>query len=309
MSDDVPALIIVGVDAAWRRTHALDWAVAEALARQRPLRAIHLVDKAKHHHDAYGPVQFDGVAVVPVKVDEAAGRLVDQVRAYLAETATELDLDVDLRVGEPAERLIDESGSALMVVVGRRGHGVFKDLLIGSTSDAVANRGRGPVVVVPNGWDQQVHREGPVLVGVDWIEAGQSDAAIEFAADHAAAYGVPLILVLAWDVPWVIDADSPVTAEDIDTWHGMADARGRELADEWMKRRRPGRRPGLVVRHHLVQGHPVAGLVDTSEALDAQLLTVGGRLRSRTSQFLLGSTARGVLHHAVRPVAVVHERE
>jgi len=43
---------------------------------------------------------------------------------------------------------------------------------IGSTSDAIANRGKGPEVVVPDGWQPDEHRDDPVLLGVDWRVLG-----------------------------------------------------------------------------------------------------------------------------------------
>ncbi len=300
MADDV---IIVGIDAAWQRSHALDWGVNEALLQERPLRAIHVVEEPRRYSDTYAPERFDGVTVVPVRVDKAAARVVDDVRPYLAGIDTELDLGVDLQVGKPEDVLVDLTETAAMLVLGRRGHGVFADLLIGSTSDAVGNRGRGPVVVVPSGWQQQEHRSDPVLVGVDWLESEPDQPAVEFAADHAAAHGVPLTLVLVWDFPWAVATDQPASTEDIDQWHDMADARGAELVEEWRTKR-----PGVEITHEVHQGHAVEGLLAAAEDLNPQLLAVGGRPRSRIAEHLLGSTARGVLHHTTHPVAIVHQR-
>lgn len=296
-------LIIVGVDAAWGKARALDWGIDEALVRQLPLRAVHVVESRHSNEDAYGPFKADGVSIAPVKIDEAAARVVDEVRAQLARTDTELDLDVDQRVGKPEDVLVDLTASATMLVLGRRGHGVFADLLIGSTSEAVANRGRGPVVVVPTGWAQPEHSHDPVLVGVDWLEPDPDQPAIEFAADHAAARGVPLTLVLIWDFPWVVASDQPASTEDVEQWHDMTDARGTELVEHWR-----AKRPGLQITHDLHQGHAVEGLLAAVDNLNPQLLAVGGRRRSRAAERLLGSTARGILHHTTHPVAVVHER-
>ncbi|RZU01896.1 nucleotide-binding universal stress UspA family protein [Kribbella rubisoli] len=300
MADDV---IIVGVDAAWDKGRALDWGIDEALARQLPLRAVHVVESRHSNEDAYAPVMADGVSIVPVKIDEAAAKVTDEVRARLAKTKTDLDVDVDQRVGKPEDVLVELSESATMLVLGRRGHGVFADLLIGSTSEAVANRGRGPVVVVPTGSDQQEHTTDPVLVGVDWLEPDPDQPAIEFAADHAAAHGVPLTLVLVWDFPWVVASDQPVSDQDIEQWHDMTDARGTELVEHWRTKR-----PGLQITHDLHQGHAVEGLLAAAENLNPQLLAIGGRRRSRAAERLLGSTARGILHHTTHPIAIVHER-
>jgi len=296
-------VIIVGVDAAWGKTRALDWGIDEALVRQMPLRAVHVVESRHSNEDAYGPVKFDGVSVAPIRIDEAAARVVEEVHAQLAKTETTLDLDVDQRVGKPEDVLVDLSASATMLVLGRRGRGVFADLLIGSTSEAVANRGRGPVVVVPTGWDRPAHSNDPVLVGVDWLEPDPDQPAIEFAADYAASHGVPLTFVLVWDFPWVVASDQPVSAQDIEQWHDMTDARGTELVEHWRTKR-----TGIQITHDLYQGHAVEGLLAVAENLNPQLLAVGGRRRSRAAERLLGSTARGILQHTTHPIAIVHER-
>jgi nucleotide-binding universal stress UspA family protein len=262
-----------------------------------------VVEEPRRYSDTYAPVRADGVSIVPVRIEKAAARVVDEVRPYLAGIDTELDFDVDLRVGKPDDVLVDLAATATMLVLGRRGHGVFSDLLIGSTSEAVGNRGRGPVVVVPSGWQRQEHRAGPVLVGVDWLEPESSQPAVEFAADHAEAHGVQLTFVLVWDFPWAVASDQPVSTEDIDLWHDMADARGAELVEDWRTKR-----PGLEVGHIVRQGHAVEGLLAAAEDLNPQLLAVGGRLRSRVGEFFLGSTARGVLRHTTHPIVIVHQR-
>jgi nucleotide-binding universal stress UspA family protein len=64
-------------------------------------------------------------------------------------------LDAERRVlsGKPADTLAalaDEEGAAL-IVVGSRGHGGFKTLLLGSVSNGLIAIARCPIVVVPPG--------------------------------------------------------------------------------------------------------------------------------------------------------------
>jgi nucleotide-binding universal stress UspA family protein len=224
--------------------------------------------------------------------------VVDEVRPYLAGIDTELDFGVDLRVGKPDDVLVDLSATATMLVLGRRGHGVFADLLIGSTSDAVGNRGRGPVVVVPSGWQQQEHRNrpGPGRRRLDRVRARPAGHRVRRGPRRRArrsAHPRPGL-----GLPLGRRPDQPASAEDIDQWHDMADARGAELVEEWR-----AKRPGLEIVHAVHQGHPVEGLLAAAEDLNPQLLAVGGRPRSRLAEHLLGSTARGVLHHTTHPIA------
>lgn len=65
------------------------------------MRATHVVDDSKRADKVFGMVKVDGAPIVPVRLDEAAERIVTEVREQLAKTDTELDLDPDLRVGSP----------------------------------------------------------------------------------------------------------------------------------------------------------------------------------------------------------------
>lgn len=74
------------------------------------------------------------------------------------------------------------------------------------------------------------------------------------------------------------------------------------VAEQWQPKH-----PDVEVKRKLRQSHPVLALLDTAESSGAQLIVIGGR-RHRSPGLVLGSVARGVLHHATVPVAVVHDR-
>jgi nucleotide-binding universal stress UspA family protein len=295
----VQHLIVVGVDAAWRRSGALNWALHEAVQRRIPLRAVHVVDD-RLGKTYSGPVVIDRQIVTVAPVTEHDTRLVDELERYVTAVDPDLDLGADVLVGPPDKRLAELSAEAELTVVGRRGLGTFSRLLIGSTSESVANHAEGPVVVVPDCWQPDRHAGGPIVVGVDGME--ENEDAIEFAFEMAAAYEVPLWTVHVWDVPTIQAWDTGAIG-GVHRWKEIAQLRLHEIADKWQ-----GKYPDVELHEKVRQAHPVLGLLDACVATDAQLIVVGGHRHNRMTAMLLGSVARGVLRHADIPVAVVHER-
>ncbi|WP_344215393.1 universal stress protein [Kribbella sancticallisti] len=191
--------IVVGVDVAWRRSGALDWALHEAALRQMPLHAVHVVDERPGY--AF-PLSGDSQVAVALAIPEPDSGFIDELEQYVVAAGQTLEFGTDVLVGSPHRRLVELSSEAALTVAGRRGAGGFDRLLIGSTSEFVANHAEGPVVVVPDGWRPDRATEAPIVVGVDLGE--QHDAALEFAFDTAALHHVPLWMVHAWDAQLIV---------------------------------------------------------------------------------------------------------
>jgi nucleotide-binding universal stress UspA family protein len=141
------SLIVVGVDGSEGAQAALEWAAAEARLRGARLRAVH----AWHlPAAAYGSGGF----VPPVGVTweddlEAAARTA--LDAMLDATSDQLaGIEVERHVGEgpAATVLIEAAGDADLLVVGSRGLGGFKELLLGSVGHQSAQHAPCPVVIV-----------------------------------------------------------------------------------------------------------------------------------------------------------------
>jgi nucleotide-binding universal stress UspA family protein len=139
-----------------------------------------------------------------------------------------------------------------------------------------------------------------VVAGVDI--ANPSSAALEYAFAAAAELSVPLRLVHFWDLPSGYVWDELYALEEKTVWEQRITAIFADLVDTWSSKY-----PDVVVRPVIRQGHPVEGIVEDAADSDAQLVVVGGRRHHRLTGFVLGSVAPGVLHHATRPLAVVHD--
>jgi nucleotide-binding universal stress UspA family protein len=286
----VKPVIHVGVDGSWRDTGALEWALQESLLRREPLQVVHVIDEKLRHVPGWEPDE----------VNDASMELVNEVQKYLDESPGTLDHEADLMVGPPARKLVDAAAGSRMLVVGRRGLGTFKRLLIGSTSEDVvthAARLMVPVVIVPPHWTPSDHA-GPVVVAVD--DADDNTAAIEFAIAAAAERKLPVRMLHVWDLPAMYSWDAMNTAGVGAEWAENAQRHFENLAAEWQNKY-----PETTIQVEVRRGHAVDGVVTGAEESDAQLLVVGSRHRTRLMSALLGSVTRGALHHATCPLAVV----
>jgi nucleotide-binding universal stress UspA family protein len=233
----------------------------------------------------------------PDAVDDASAELVGDVQKYLDESPGTLDHEAELMVGRPARTLTETAAGSRMLVVGRRGLGTFRRLLIGSTSEAVVAHATVPVVIVPERWKPADHA-GPVLVAVD--EADDNAALMEFAIALAAERNLPVRILHVWDLPAIYSWDAMNTAGVGAEWAENTRRRFENLAAAWRQKY-----PDLTIESDVRRGHPVDGVVYAAEQTDAQLLVVGSHHHRRLASLLLGSVTRGVLHHAHCPLAVV----
>jgi len=282
--------VVVGVDASWRETGAVDWAVDEARRAGSGLHVLHVID------DRYGRLPYLRAAEINSHTQDLISSVRDRVRSESA-----VDLTADALSGIPGQTLARSASHCRIVVVGRRGVGGFSRLLVGSVSESVVSHADVPVVVVPDGWHPSAHGDAPVVAGVD--VSAPSDAALEFAFATAAERAVPLHLVHAWEVPAGYVWDESYVSGELQQWQRYVERAFDELVEVWTDKH-----PEVTVRRRLWHGHPVDGLLDVARATGAQLLVVGGHPHNRLAGFMLGSVVRGVLHHATVPVAVVHDR-
>jgi nucleotide-binding universal stress UspA family protein len=146
--------IIVGIDGSDHSRRALEWAIHEAAIRQVPLKVLTVQQEAV---DSWGgPVMVlptgdaGNEKELTTQVREAAQRETDRLLA--AASGRPAQVTVDAVTGRPAEELLKAAdGDADMIVVGSRGSGGFKRLLMGSVSTEITHHASCPVVVVPSG--------------------------------------------------------------------------------------------------------------------------------------------------------------
>lgn len=149
MADDVSEpenRIVVGVEGSGGARAALRWAIKEARHRNA------FVDVVTAYSTTYVPASpdFNYVPLDPIDLEVEVKRMQDSI---IDEVLAEVDAQgVEIRRrmlrGRAADTLIAESVNAAMLVVGSRGRGGFRGLLLGSVSQQIAQHGSCPVVIV-----------------------------------------------------------------------------------------------------------------------------------------------------------------
>ncbi|QUQ64050.1 universal stress protein [Kutzneria sp. CA-103260] len=275
--------ITVGVDGSAPSMSAVHWAAGEAHRRHAVLRVV-------HGHSITTPRLPSGFLVEARAAAQHCLR--DAVKAA-QEACPVLDVEPVLELKPGIDLLADESEKAVMVVIGVRGRGGFRELVVGSTAVALTARARCPVIVVRG----RETAGGPIVVGVDGSRA--SEAALAFAYDIASRRGAELVAVHVWsDVVSVWGGSVPIP--DLD-WDAVATDERIVLSERlagWRERY-----PDTPVRQVVYEDRPAQRLI--AESGGAQLLVVGSLGRGALANALLGSVSHAVLHHAPCPVAVV----
>ncbi|MET1064444.1 MAG: universal stress protein [Arthrobacter sp.] len=132
--------IVVGVDGSDASVEALRQAQALAVPLSAALLALASWDV---------PPVYDGYVAMGIDdFDVRAGQILQEAveKAFGAETPA--NVKTVLVQGHPRQTLIEASRDADLVVVGRRGHGGFGGMLIGSVSSALVAHAHCPVLVV-----------------------------------------------------------------------------------------------------------------------------------------------------------------
>jgi nucleotide-binding universal stress UspA family protein len=271
-------VIIVGVDGSRTGLEAVGWAGAEAALRRTPLTVAHAVAKwvCEESTGPYAEVgrwMHEGAMTVLAAAE-------DRVRREHPDVA----VTTELLPGDPRTALINASEGAALLVVGSRGIGGVRGLLIGSVAHGVATHAHTNVVLVHQ---LPASPRGEVVVGVDGSPGGLR--ALDFALAEAAIRGTRVRAVQAWAWP------QPGGFEP-------ADRDSEQEALRALQELVAGRHPDVEVVAEVAHGHPVEVLKDA--AAGADLLVVGSRGHGQLAGMIMGSISQAMLHHAPCPLAV-----
>ena len=140
--------VIVGVDGSDHSRRALEWAVGEAAVHHAPLTVLTATQPVTGHWG--GPMVYLGGRAPTEQARKETQEQTDRALEKAGPGSRPPSVAVLVVVGPPAEALLKAAAEADMLVVGARGSGGFKRLLMGSVSTQVSHHARCPVVIVPD---------------------------------------------------------------------------------------------------------------------------------------------------------------
>ena len=277
---------VVGVDGSDNSLHAVEWAIDQAIGRE--VRIVLLASWSV-------PITTGGMFAEGFPVydwSDYEQSLLSSIAAIASQcTRDGVTLEPAVAQGPAAHVLIEASRDAELLVVGARGLGRVKGLVLGSVSQRCASHSTVPTAIVHP--DAPLGRTRQAVVGFDGSPNARMalEWALRFLDDVASLTVVDALAVAPWLAADVVRTRfaSEVHAAEQEFRTHMA-----ELD------------PDNRAEHSFVIGDARVKLTEAADRAD--LLVLGARGRGRLGAFLLGSTTTWMLNNARSVTVVVPSR-
>jgi nucleotide-binding universal stress UspA family protein len=278
--------VVVGVDGSEQGWSALAWAADEASFRGALLDVLHACD---------APSEDPRTASnATTSVADLAQGIVDAARSRVTDRHPSLEVRVDTSGDRAPYALIEASCSADLLVVGARGLGGLRSLVLGSVSQRCIRYAHCPVVVVRSAVVEAsaTPAERTIVVGTDGSLG--STRALRWALREGRSRGTSVRAVFAWQYPPVHSmVMGPVNGNPVGA---------REIIDA-TRALAAGCEPDVPIVAVDSVGATVPVLLDASGGAD--LLVVGSGGHGTLHDVLVGSVAHECIMGAPCPVVVV----
>lgn len=232
--------------------------------------------------------------------------LLEELQAVLGDAAAVLapsgvTIERQVLLGRPSAAIVDQAQDlgADLIIVGNRGHGPFRTMLLGSVSAEVVDHAPCPVLVArTDGVDR-------ILLAHDGSELACEAETLVAGLPPFASIPVEVLSVVRTHEPGA-DTLAPNTLGNAMEAYGASLEASRihhaEVAEAAAARLgRSGRSTSWAVR----AGDPARMIVSEAEAGEVELIALGTHGRTGLDRLVMGSVARNVLTHAHCSVLIV----
>jgi nucleotide-binding universal stress UspA family protein len=195
----------------------------------------------------------------------------------------------------PARALVEAANGAALLVVGARGRGGFRGLLLGSVSQQCLHHAHCPVAVIRTSVPAHADRVDRILVGIDGTA---SRDALCWAVDEAVVRHGSVTAISAWHVPYHSVDPFAMPLFDPEAFEGFARVEMDDVIDsvDASQLSRP-------IERVVVSGGAAATILEAAQTAD--MVVLGSRGRGGFGALLLGSVGQQVAQHASCPVVIV----
>lgn len=332
--------VMVGIDGSADSERAFRAGLRIAKQRDMRLRLVSIFPPLMMTDSSYVTMMND-------YIDTAAAEAHRLLNGF-ASRAKESGVDVSTRaiLGDPSEKLVAESRTAQLAVVGKRGQNRFAGRFLGSVSSKLASHGHCPTLVIPDTWETHsteelvapaqdlLHEEAAAAEPMTQVEDSSSrrhgrrkfaNVTPELNFDSEIVAGVDLgdgghqVARLAAEAARMLDRSltlvsaAPLNAQG--RWYANTVEHNLEIPNL----RRPytdqlrtvieqvsEEFPTIRVRWEFFDGSAAGVLSEASRT--ATLVAIGTRGHGGFAGLMLGSVSQAVLNRAVCPVLVVPTR-
>ncbi len=289
--------ILVASDLSTPARHAVRRAAALAHEHQARLTLQHVVDEGglATLSSLLETVQTGNVETITEMAQKSVNELADSLKhQYDIEPVTRIDSG---RVLKAVLQAITDINPEL-VVLGARGQGFVRHMLLGSTPERLLSRTRKPILIVRHPPRAQYER---ILVAVDF-------SARSLASLRAARALAPKATIQALHV-------HQIPFEGRLYYAGLTEQAVSELRDrvraqaeeDMSKLMRQAESEGLNITPRLETGDPAFRLLEHEHEHECDLIVVGKHTSDAIADATIGSVARHVISHAEGDVFVVDD--
>ena len=294
---DIQAPILVCTDFSAMARHAAERAAQLARERGAPLALLHVMpgdalETLRRWFGAGAPPESSLKADAQQRLDALAGEL---------RAAHGVEVEAALGSGSVLDEILGEAGrrDASLLVVGARGEGFMRRLILGTTAERLIRRARRPVLIV---------REPPrgayasALVAIDFSPW----SAGALAAARAVAPRGQLALLTAFEVPFEGKLQfAGVDEATIAHYRHLAKAEAAQSLAAFATA------AGLAAKSWqalVVEGDASLRIVEQELAQNCDLVVLGKHGKSAGEELLLGSVTKHVLAEGARDVLIATTR-